>query len=107
MRFYTGTQFPAEYRGADLHRRARLVEPRPEVGYRVTRSLKLNGDRAVAYEPFAEGWLQGDNAWGRPVDVLVAARRRAARLATTRPGRSTASTTRENKTGYSEALAGG
>jgi glucose/arabinose dehydrogenase len=23
------------------------------------------------YEIFAEGWLQGDKAWGRPVDVLV------------------------------------
>ncbi len=23
------------------------------------------------YEPFAEGWLGGNEAWGRPVDVLV------------------------------------
>ena len=23
------------------------------------------------YEAFAEGWLQGNPAWGRPVDVLV------------------------------------
>jgi glucose/arabinose dehydrogenase len=27
----------------------------------------------VQYEPFAEGWLQGERAWGRPADVLVAA----------------------------------
>jgi len=26
----------------------------------------------VSYEPFAEGWLQGNDAWGRPVDVVVA-----------------------------------
>ena len=25
---------------------------------------------AVSYEPFAEGWLQGESAWGRPVDLL-------------------------------------
>jgi glucose/arabinose dehydrogenase len=25
----------------------------------------------VAYESFASGWLQGENAWGRPADVLV------------------------------------
>ena len=29
------------------------------------------GNRAVAYEPFASGWLQGESAWGRPADVLV------------------------------------
>ena len=28
--------------------------------------------KAVAYEPFAEGWLQGQQAWGRPADVIVA-----------------------------------
>lgn len=27
--------------------------------------------RAVRYETFASGWLQGDSAWGRPADVLV------------------------------------
>ncbi len=31
----------------------------------------LQGDTVTAYEPFAEGWLQGKEAWGRPVDVLV------------------------------------
>jgi glucose/arabinose dehydrogenase len=33
--------------------------------------VELEGDRAVSYEPFAEGWLQGEEEWGRPVDVLV------------------------------------
>ena len=33
--------------------------------------VRLENDRAVEYEVFAEGWLQGDQAWGRPVDVLV------------------------------------
>ncbi|CAB1075897.1 L-sorbosone dehydrogenase [Olavius algarvensis Delta 1 endosymbiont] len=23
------------------------------------------------YEVFAQGWLQGNKAWGRPVDILV------------------------------------
>jgi glucose/arabinose dehydrogenase len=31
----------------------------------------VQDNRAVAYEPFATGWLQGESAWGRPVDVLV------------------------------------
>jgi len=43
-----------------------------KIGYRVTVvSLDANG-RAIAYEPFAEGWLQGQQAWGRPTDVAVA-----------------------------------
>jgi glucose/arabinose dehydrogenase len=25
----------------------------------------------LTYEVFAEGWLQGNAAWGRPADVLV------------------------------------
>jgi glucose/arabinose dehydrogenase len=33
--------------------------------------VRLEGNRAVSYEVFAEGWLQGRRAWGRPVDVLV------------------------------------
>jgi glucose/arabinose dehydrogenase len=42
-----------------------------KIGYRVTLvRLDANG-RAVSYEPFAEGWLQGQQAWGRPADVSV------------------------------------
>jgi glucose/arabinose dehydrogenase len=43
-----------------------------KIGYRVTVvSIDANG-RAISYEPFAEGWLQGQQAWGRPTDVAVA-----------------------------------
>jgi glucose/arabinose dehydrogenase len=40
------------------------------IGYRVT-MVKLEENKAVSYEVFAEGWLQRGKAWGRPVDVLV------------------------------------
>jgi len=33
--------------------------------------VRLDGSQAVRYETFAEGWLDGISAWGRPVDVLV------------------------------------
>ena len=33
--------------------------------------MRLDNNRAVRYETFAEGWLEGMTAWGRPVDVLV------------------------------------
>ena len=70
MRFYTGTMFPPEYRGQVLiaeHGSWNRVIP---VGYRIT-LVRLRDGRAVAYEPFAKGWLRGGSAWGRPVDLLV------------------------------------
>jgi glucose/arabinose dehydrogenase len=31
----------------------------------------LSGNKVLKQEVFAEGWLQGQSAWGRPVDVLA------------------------------------
>jgi glucose/arabinose dehydrogenase len=33
--------------------------------------VQLRNNEPESYEIFAEGWLQGSQAWGRPVDVLV------------------------------------
>ncbi len=71
MRFYTGTQFPAAYRGQIFIAEHGSWNRSGKVGYRLT-LVRVDGDKAVSYEPFATGWLQGDAAWGRPVDVLVA-----------------------------------
>ena len=71
MRFYTGTQFPAAYRGRVFIAEHGSWNRSRKIGYRVT-MVTLDGDRAVRYEPFAEGWLQGESVWGRPADVLVA-----------------------------------
>jgi len=70
MRFYTGSMFPADYRNQIFiaeHGSWNRSEPN---GYRVT-LVKLKGGRAASYETFAQGWLRGGSAWGRPVDVLV------------------------------------
>jgi glucose/arabinose dehydrogenase len=71
MRFYTGSMFPPEYRGRIFIAEHGSWNRSVPVGYRVT-TVRLEGDRAVAYEPFATGWL-ADNGHvaGRPVDVLV------------------------------------
>jgi len=72
MRFYTGTMFPQEYRGQIFiaeHGSWNRSEP---IGYRVT-LVRLRGNQAVSYEPFAEGWLRNGDDWGRPVDVEVLA----------------------------------
>lgn len=72
MRFYTGTQFPERYRGQIFIAEHGSWDRSAKIGYRITVvSLDANG-RALAYEPFAEGWLQGQQAWGRPADVAVA-----------------------------------
>jgi len=71
MRFYTGARFPEEYRGAIFIAEHGSWNRDPKSGYRVS-VVKVKGGRAVSYEPFAQGWLQGNDSWGRPVDVIVA-----------------------------------
>jgi glucose/arabinose dehydrogenase len=70
LRFYTGTMFPAEYRNQLFIAEHGSWNRSTPIGYRLT-LVKLDGDRAVSYEPFASGWLQDGTSWGRPVDVLV------------------------------------
>ena len=72
MRFYTGDTFPQQYRGAIFIAEHGSWNRTPKSGYRVS-VVTLGADGKVQrYEPFAEGWLQGDSASGRPVDVIVA-----------------------------------
>ena len=70
MRFYTGRQFPPEYRNQIFIAEHGSWNRSKKSGYRIT-LVRLDGARAVSYEPFATGWLQGETAWGRPADVLV------------------------------------
>jgi len=72
MRFYTGSQFPPAYRNQVFIAEHGSWNRNAKIGYRVT-LVRLDGaGKAVSYEPFAEGWLQGQQAWGRPADVIVA-----------------------------------
>ena len=70
MRFYTGSMFPAEYRQQIFIAEHGSWNRSKKIGYRVS-LVKLRDGKAVAYEPFATGWLQNEVAWGRPADVLV------------------------------------
>ncbi|HTP99759.1 MAG TPA: sorbosone dehydrogenase family protein [Casimicrobiaceae bacterium] len=72
MRFYTGTQFPADYRNQVFIAEHGSWNRSQKIGYRVTR-VKLDASgKALEYAPFAQGWLQGQQPWGRPADVAVA-----------------------------------
>ncbi|MDP2133166.1 MAG: PQQ-dependent sugar dehydrogenase [Sulfuritalea sp.] len=70
MRFYTGRMFPAEYRNQIFIAEHGSWNRSSKIGYRIS-LVRVKGGRAVAYETFASGWLQGESAWGRPADVLV------------------------------------
>jgi glucose/arabinose dehydrogenase len=70
MRFYTGSMFPTHYRQQIFIAEHGSWNRTVPIGYRVMLA-RLEDNRAVSYEPFAEGWLQDGRAWGRPVDVLV------------------------------------
>jgi glucose/arabinose dehydrogenase len=71
MRFYTGDMFPEEYRDQIFIAEHGSWNRSVPIGYRIG-LVRLEGDRAVSYEVFAEGWLQEDGeAWGRPVDVQL------------------------------------
>ena len=70
MRFYTGNQFPAEYRNNVFIAEHGSWNRSKKIGYRVARVV-VEGGRVLKHEVFAEGWLQGESAWGRPVDLEV------------------------------------
>lgn len=81
LAFYTGRMFPDDFRGdlfVALHGSWNRSVP---VGYEVVRVDVVDGRPAGAVQVFARGWLTGGRrplsygvgeAWGRPVDVLVA-----------------------------------
>lgn len=70
VRFYTGQQFPAEYRNQIFIAEHGSWNRSVPIGYRIS-LVRLKEGKAVGYETFAEGWLQDGKAWGRPVDLLV------------------------------------
>jgi glucose/arabinose dehydrogenase len=70
MRFYRGKMFPAKYRNQIFIAEHGSWNRSTPIGYRIT-LVSIQDNRAMKYEVFAEGWLQGSRAWGRPVDVLV------------------------------------
>ncbi len=72
LRFYSGTQFPPEYRGAmfvSLHGSSTIPE---KIGYKVVRIVMKDG-RPAGLEDFATGWLKGDVVSGRPAGLMTGA----------------------------------
>jgi len=70
MLFYTGDQFPDSFRHQILIAEHGSWNRSKKIGYRVMQVTLDEQRRAIRYEPFASGWLQGEENWGRPVDLL-------------------------------------
>ncbi len=70
MRFYTSKMFPEKYKNMIFIAEHGSWNRSIPIGYRIT-LVTLKGDRAVNYEIFAEGWLENNKSWGRPVDVEI------------------------------------
>ncbi|MEJ2163590.1 MAG: PQQ-dependent sugar dehydrogenase [Robiginitalea sp.] len=71
VKFNTGDMFPESYNGHAFIAEHGSWNRSSKVGYRVT-LVKLEGNEAVSYEPFIDGWLdeEAQEAFGRPVDLL-------------------------------------
>ncbi|MFB0544216.1 MAG: sorbosone dehydrogenase family protein [Asgard group archaeon] len=70
MRFYTGEMFPEYYKHGIFIAEHGSWNRKIPIGYRVM-FVKIEDNKPVSYEIFAEGWLQGSLSWGRPVDIEV------------------------------------
>lgn len=69
MTFYTGRQFPKKYQGAIFSAQHGSWNRTTAVGARVMVTYLKEDGTADRTEPFAEGWNQNGEYFGRPVDV--------------------------------------
>jgi len=71
LTFYEGEMFPKRYKGQLFIAQHGSWNRSEKVGYRIVAvDIDDNGDVA-GQEVFASGWLQGEEDWGRPNDVLL------------------------------------
>ncbi|MCR9100608.1 MAG: sorbosone dehydrogenase family protein [bacterium] len=68
LEFYTGKQFPKACQGQIFVAEHGSWNRSEKIGYRVMMAT-LEGNEVVSYKPFAEGWLDDGDVWGRPVDI--------------------------------------
>lgn len=71
LKFYTGSMFPGKYKNQIFIAEHGSWNRSEKSGYRIMLASTNGEGNVTGYEPFAEGWLQGQEDWGRPVDVLL------------------------------------
>jgi glucose/arabinose dehydrogenase/cytochrome c553 len=70
LRFNRGEMFPPEYRHDAFVAQHGSWNRTAPVGYQIKRIIFDDQGNAVGEETFAQGWRQGNTAWGRPTDIL-------------------------------------
>lgn len=70
MLFYRGEMMPADLKNDILIAEHGSWNRTTKSGYRVMRAHLDDERKVVRYAPFITGWLQGEESWGRPVDLL-------------------------------------
>lgn len=72
LAFHPGQGLPAAYRNNLFVAEHGSWNRSRKSGYRVVRLvLDAAGEKVIQHEPFLTGWLDGQQAWGTPADVLV------------------------------------
>lgn len=72
LAFISGGGIPSDYKGSLLVAMHGSWNRSVPIGYKVARIRKTPTGEIVS-DDFASGWLQGSDAWGRPVDVAQGA----------------------------------
>jgi glucose/arabinose dehydrogenase len=73
MKFYTGNQFPREYRNNILIAEHGSWNRHKYQGARIVRVITDPKGRTARQEVFASGWINGDQSYtGRPADIVLA-----------------------------------
>lgn len=70
LKFYTGKMFPAAYRDRIFIAQHGSWNRSKKSGYRVI-MVTLKNNAVAEAEVFADGWIENEQAWGRPVALLV------------------------------------
>jgi glucose/arabinose dehydrogenase len=74
--FYTGSMFPADYRGSAFVALHGSWNRTKRTGYKIIRIPFKDGHPAGGYDDFVAGWMTDENSkrvWGRPACLLVLA----------------------------------
>jgi glucose/arabinose dehydrogenase len=73
MLFYTGSQFPAAYKGSIFAAQHGSWNRAVRTGYKVIRGIMKDGKPTGQYEDFVTGFsIDADSVWGRPVGIAQA-----------------------------------
>ena len=71
LAFYTGEMFPAEYKNRLFITQHGSWNRTEKSGYQILVVDVQPDGKVLSQQVFASGWLQDEQAWGRPNDVLV------------------------------------